>query len=152
MKDKIAPYLRRAHYYETDQMAIVHHSNYIRWFEEARLDYMKQANLNYEEMEADGILMPVTQVNCQYLLPLRFDETAEIVTKLVLFNGVRVCFQYEIYEKETGKLAVKGESGHCFLDAASRRPLNLRKRRPDLYEAAQIIIAGEQRENYDEVR
>lgn len=150
MKHKIAPYLRRAHYYETDQMGIVHHSNYIRWFEEARLDYMKQVGLHYVAMEADGIWMPVTQVHCKYLLPLRFDEAAEIVTKLVLFNGVRVGFQYEIYVKDTEKLAVRGESGHCFLDAVSRRPLNLKKRRPDLYEAAQIIIAEEQRVSHKE--
>jgi acyl-CoA thioester hydrolase len=141
MNHDIAPYLRRAHYYETDQMGIVHHSNYIRWFEEARLDYMKQAGLNYEKIEEDGILMPVTYVNCRYLIPLRFDEVAEIITKMVLFNGVRLSFQYEIYRKDTGKLAVKGESGHCFLDAASRRPLNLQKRRSDLYQLAQIIIS-----------
>ena len=57
---KQQPYLRRVHYYETDQMAIVHHSNYIRWFEEARLDFLNQIGLNYRAMEEQGIGRPST--------------------------------------------------------------------------------------------
>lgn len=126
-------YTRRAYYYETDQMGIIHHANHIRWFEEARLDFMKRSGLSYEEMEKDGILMPVTSVTCDYLIPIRFDEEVEIRTKLALFNGVRAGFHYEIYRKNDGKLLVTGESGHCFLDIQSWRPLNLKKCRPDLY-------------------
>ena len=50
------PYLHQVHYYETDQMAIVHHSNYIRWFEEARCDFMDQIGVSYQSVEARGIL------------------------------------------------------------------------------------------------
>ncbi len=142
MKCEHKPYLRRVHYYETDQMGIVHHANDIRWFEEARVDFMDQWGLPYEELEKDGILMPVTHVEVAYLLPLTFGETVEIVTALVFFNGIRAVFHYEVYTEKDRKLAVKGESGHCFLDAASRRPLNLQKRRPDFCAAAQDMLAG----------
>lgn len=146
MQNDNKTYLRRVHYYETDQMSIVHHANYIRWFEEARLDLMDRSGMPYREMEEDGIWMPVTYVDCQYLLSLRFGDTAEIVTSLVFFNGVRAVFQYEIYTKNEWQLAVKGESGHCFLDAVSRRPLNLQKRRPDLCTKIESMIV-EEREN-----
>ncbi len=141
MKSENKPYLRRVHYYETDQMGIVHHANDIRWFEEARVDFMDQWGLPYEDLEKDGIWMPVTHVEAEYLLPLRFGETVEIVTALVFFNGIRAVFQYEVYTEKERKLAVKGKSGHCFLDAASRRPLNLQKRRPDFCAAAQSRLA-----------
>ncbi|HMM06320.1 MAG TPA: acyl-CoA thioesterase [Clostridiales bacterium] len=142
MKHEKKPYLRRVHYYETDQMGIVHHANHVRWFEEARIDFMDQWGLPYAELEKDGIWMPVTHVDVAYLLPLTFGETAEIVTSLVSFNGIRAVFRYEIYTEKERKLAVKGESGHCFLDAVSKRPLNLQKRRPDFYAAAQSRFAG----------
>ena len=62
---ELHPYQRRVNYYETDQMSIVHHSNYIRWFEEARLDLLDQAGLNYRKMEATGIIVPVVDVSCR---------------------------------------------------------------------------------------
>lgn len=48
-------YERRAQYYETDQMGVVHHSNYIRWFEEARVFFMDQMGFGYDEMEKSGV-------------------------------------------------------------------------------------------------
>lgn len=127
------PYLRRAFYYETDQMAIVHHSNYIRWMEEARLDYMRQAGLNYADMEREGVIMPVVSVSCRYLSSVRYDEQASVVTTLTSFNGVRAAFRYQIF-RENGAVAAEGESSHCFLDAASRRPVNLKRHMPDFYQ------------------
>lgn len=128
------PYIRRANYYETDKMGIIHHANFIRWFEEARFDYMRQSGLNYETMEADGILVPVTDFSCKCKFPIRFDEVVEIRTHLISFNGVRVTYGYEIYILDGLKLAVTGDSGHCFINAHTRRPLNLKRQHPALYE------------------
>ena len=66
MAESFAPYVRRAFYYETDKMAIVHHSNYIRWFEESRIDFMRRAGLDCAMLEGEGILMPVTGVEAKY--------------------------------------------------------------------------------------
>ena len=63
----IQPYQHIAQYYETDQMGIIHHSNYIRWFEESRIDYLKQIGLPYEDMEKNGMISPVLEVSCQYM-------------------------------------------------------------------------------------
>ncbi|MFQ7173111.1 MAG: acyl-CoA thioesterase [Thomasclavelia ramosa] len=59
----IRPYLHNAKYYETDRMGIIHHSNYIRWFEEARIDYMNQIGLTYKKMEEEGIISPVLSIS-----------------------------------------------------------------------------------------
>ncbi len=66
------PYERKIYYYETDQMKIVHHSNYIRWFEEARIDFMKKMGLPYDEIEKRGILIPVLEASCRYKKAFRY--------------------------------------------------------------------------------
>ena len=80
---------RTAKYYETDQMGIVHHSNYIRWFEEARIELMNYVGLPYRQMEENGILIPVLGVTCNYKHPIRFDETIVLELKIRNYNGVR---------------------------------------------------------------
>jgi len=141
MMHSAAPYKRRAYYYETDKMGIVHHSNYIRWFEEARLDSMGQTGLNYGSMEKTGIIMPVTNVSCRYIVSVRFDEEVEIFTKLSYFDGIRAAYSYEIY-KDGGILAACGESGHCFLDEITRMPVSLKKKYPDFYEEGLSLVEG----------
>lgn len=126
---ELHPYQRRVNYYETDQMSIVHHSNYIRWFEEARLDFLDQAGLNYRKMEATGIIVPVVDVSCRYHVSVRYDDVVDIYPKLVEYNGVKMTYRYEVRFHDTGVLAADGASSHCFLDE-KRRPIILRRRKP----------------------
>lgn len=107
-------YDRSINYYETDQMGIVHHSNYIRYFEEARLDMMEQVGLSYAAMEEHGLIIPVLSIACEYIKPVLFGEKVQIHTRLVKFDGIKMQFVYEIYCE--GELRTKGESRHCFLD------------------------------------
>ena len=132
-------YKRRVFYYETDQMSIVHHSNYIRWMEEARLDYMRQAGVNYREMEEEGIIMPVVSVDCRYITPTHYDDTIDILVSLTAFNGVRASFCYEI-KSEDGTVVASGHSEHCFLDATTRRPISLKRRLPSFYEQCYQLL------------
>lgn len=125
------PYRRTVHYYETDQMAIVHHSNYIRWFEEARLDYLAQLGISYADMEADGTLIPVVDVSCSYGQSVRYGDTVEITAKVTGFTGVRLQFAYEVRFAD-GALAATGSSTHCFLRGG--RPVSLKRSCPTLYE------------------
>lgn len=127
MENNITPYFRCANYYETDKMGIVHHSNYIRWFEEARLDFMRKAGLLYSDVEKENILMPVINVSCRYKVAVDFDEEVKIITKLIFFNGIRMRYSYEIYKTKDGALSAYGESEHCFIDEKTREPLNLKK-------------------------
>lgn len=138
------PYCRRVAYYETDKMAIVHHSNYIRWFEEARTAYMCQNGESYADLEKKGFLMPVVSVNCRYRSPVGFDDEVEIYTRLVSFNGARMKFEYKIYTDGGNRLVVTGDSEHCFIDAETRRPLNMKKANAEFYEKCTLMLGEKQ--------
>ena len=140
MPQFVLPYKRRIFYYETDKMGIVHHSNYIRWMEEARLDFLQQVGLNYEDMERNGIIMPVIEVSCKYIFSVRYNEAVNIYTKPVFFNGIKAVYSYEIYTEGDEKLAASGESSHCFLDNASRKPISLKKRYTDFYKKGMALL------------
>ena len=120
-------------------MGIVHHSNYIRYFEEARLNWLEQIGLEYGRLEEMGIMIPVMFVNCQYLRPLRFGDEIEIQVKLARFDGIKMEYSYELYRKETGELCTTGHTGHCFLDDGMK-PLRMKKRFPELYHAMQMAL------------
>ncbi len=115
-KKEIRPYTHRAQYYETDQMGFVHHSNYIRWFEEARCDFMEQMGMGYREMEEAGILSPVLAVQCEYKASVYFRDVVEIRLKIKAYNGIKLTIGYEITDQATGELRTTGETRHCFLD------------------------------------
>lgn len=125
----IKPYQHLAKYYETDQMGIIHHSNYIRWFEEARIDYMNQIGLTYKKMEDEGIISPVLEVNCQYLNMMYFDDLATIKVSVTDYTGVRFAFKYEIYN-QNNKLCTTGTSRHCFM-TRDGRPVSLKRTKPE---------------------
>ncbi len=123
------PYRHKAQYYETDTMKIVHHSNYIRWMEEARVDMLEQMGLGYDVMEREGILSPVLSVTAQYRSMTRFPETVEIRVRLLRYTGVRFEIGYEIRDAATGVLRCTGQSAHCFIDG-SGAPVSLRRKFP----------------------
>ena len=107
-------YDRSINYYETDQMGIVHHSNYIRYFEEARLDMMEQVGLSYAAMEEHGLIIPVLSVACEYIKPVLFGEKVQIHTRLVKFDGIKMQFVYEIYcddRRRHGRRAMRAAGG-----------------------------------------
>lgn len=125
-------YTHTVHYYETDQMKVVHHSNYIRWFEEARTALMIDAGIPYHEMEQNGIIIPVVDVSCKYKNMTRFGEEVVITVKISKFNGVVVEFFYEAYGKDNGELKVIGKTSHCFLNA-DYKVISLKKEYPDIF-------------------
>ena len=108
-------YTHRVQYYETDQMGIVHHSNYIRWFEEARIDWMRHCGISYREMEKQGIIVPVLGVEATYRQMVHFDDLVDIKVTAAKYNGIVLEFCYEIYHQKDGKLCTTGKSRHCFL-------------------------------------
>ncbi|MDF2540417.1 MAG: yneP [Herbinix sp.] len=133
MKQEINPYIRQAQYYETDQMAVVHHSNYIRWFEEARIYYLEQIGLPYDKMEELGIMIPVLGAACEYKASVRFNEQVEIQTRIVEFNGIKMTILYRVIDHKTGKVRATGETKHCFV-TKEFKPLSLKKSYKEIYE------------------
>lgn len=127
------PFIRTANYYETDQMGIVHHSNYIRWLEECRIDWMAQMGLDYAEMEKLGILIPVLSVQCTYRIVTKFGESVMIIPKMEKVSAVKFQVSYRIVQPETGELHNTAETEHCFLNREFK-PLFLKKEHPDIYD------------------
>ena len=133
MENKLKPYFHQAKYYETDQMAVIHHSNYIRWFEEARVDYLDQIGLGYDIIESAGVYSPVLGVTCEYKAAVRFNETVLIKTKLIFFNGIKMKIEYQVLDAETKQVRAVGESDHCFV-TTDFRPVSLKKEYKEMYD------------------
>lgn len=125
-------YMHKVQYYETDKMGVVHHSNYIRWFEEARGAYMEDRNYPYENIENKGMCVPVLSVECEYKKSTRYGETVEIDVKLVDVGNVRHKFIYEVRECKTKELRATGYTTHCLLDE-NGRPVSIKRKEPELY-------------------
>ena len=123
---KTVEYERPVYYYETDRMDCVHHSNYIRWFEEARTDLMEQMGLGYEQMEEKGILSPVLSVEADYLRMVHFGETVTIEAYIKEYNGIKLTVGYEIFSDRTDMVHCRGTSKHCFINREGR-PLSLKQ-------------------------
>ena len=102
---RIRPYEHHAKYYETDQMGIIHHSNYVKWMEEARLDLMDQIGLNYRQMEDMEIISPVLSISVEYHSMVHFDDTVVIYTKLLKYNGIKMELEYVMKDKRQASFA-----------------------------------------------
>ena len=127
---EIKPYRHEVKYYECDRMGITHHSNYIRFMEEARVDWMDQLGFGFEKMEAEGVVSPVVSVECRYRQPSTFKDVIEIVVKVEETTPLKVIFAYTMTVE--GKVVCTATSTHCFLE--NGRPISLEKRFPDFYE------------------
>lgn len=130
---QIKPFIRRINYYETDKMQVVHHSNYIRFLEECRMDFMRQVGLDYDKMEASGLMIPVLSVSCEYLSPARFGDTICIIPKIESFHGVKFRVSYEIYSEDRTVLHNKATSEHCFVNF-DFKPVRLKRDYAEIYE------------------
>ena len=108
-------YDRRINYYETDQMGIVHHSNYARFFEEARISYMDQMGYPYERLECEDIISPVLSISCKFIHALKFGDRIRIAVRLVSLTRVKCSFSYEITDPESGEIKARGTSEHGFI-------------------------------------
>ena len=130
---------RKINYYETDKMGVVHHSNYIRFFEEARCQFLADCGLPYNMMEAKGIMSPVLGVSCKYKQHVTFGDVIEIHSYVKEFTGVKFTVCYEVYNKNTGALCAIGESNHCFTDS-NIKPLNIKKHHYDVYKKFMSLV------------
>lgn len=130
---------RKINYYETDKMGVVHHSNYIRFFEEARCQFLEDSGLPYDMLEEKGIMSPVLGISCKYKYHVTFGDTIEIHCGITSFTGVKFTVSYEIYNKDTGTLCLTGESNHCFTDS-NLKPMNLKKNFKDIYDKFNNLV------------
>lgn len=123
-----------ARYGETDQMGIIHHSNYPIWFEAGRTGFFKKIGIWYSKIEETGVLLPLTDLRCSFISPARYEDEIVIKTKPSKLSCVRLTFKYEVLNKDSGMLIAKGETSHAWTNR-SLKPINIEKRMPELYEA-----------------
>lgn len=123
---------RKINYYETDRMGVVHHSNYIRFLEEARCKLLEEYGYSYGRMEAEGVMIPVLEVDCKYKYHVTAFDTIVIDLRIIEFNGVKFKVKYHITNKENGNLVMEAETKHCFTNS-NLKPINTKKEHEDIY-------------------
>ena len=131
-------YCHRVQYYETDQMAITHHANYVRWMEEARVDLLRQIGWDLSKLEQTGIVTPVTELECKFKRATAFEDEVFIDVKIESFNGVRLKLNYRM-ENGEGLLVCLGHSEHCFTDKEGKL-VRVNKTHPEFYAALTALI------------
>lgn len=121
-------------YAETDQMGVVYHANYLVWLELGRTKLIEDLGFKYADMENEGILSPVIDIEISYKMPVRYGETAIVKTWIEEYDGLRVTYNYEVLT-EKGELSVIAKSQHVCVKKESFRPVSIRKFFPDWHHA-----------------
>ena len=111
----------RVEYHHTDQMGIVHHSNYVKFFEVARTEWLRAMGLTYAEMERRGVMMPIVEVNVKYRQPAYYDELISVTASVDELPMARMVFNYEIHGADGREIAT-GSTTLGFIDKETRRP------------------------------
>jgi len=133
-------YYHKVQYYETDKMKITHHSNYVRWMEEARTDFLENIGYGYDRLEAEGIISPVVSISCDYRKTSTYPDVIGIDVKIVEFKGLKLILSYTMTNAE-GDIVFTSTSTHCFLNE-NGRIIKISREKPEFYEA--IMKAMEQ--------
>ena len=134
-------YRHTVQYYETDKMGIAHHSNYIRWMEEARVDLLSKIGWDYDRLEALGVFSPVTAVECRFRHSCTFADAVDIAITAESFSGVRLRLKYAMTGAD-GTLLCEAASEHVFLNAVGK-PIRMNKQYPELYRILTDMIEKE---------
>ena len=142
MENKSYDYIRKVNYYETDKMGITHHSNYIRWMEEARTALLNKNECGYAKFESYGVVSPVLSVNCQYKHTTTFEDEVKINVSISQYTGIKLKFKYVMTNTKTDAVVFVGESEHCFIDR-NGIPIIVRKRFPELDSILKGLISAD---------
>ena len=132
-------YIHKVNYYETDKMGVTHHSNYIRWMEEARIEFLTQIGYPYDKLEEMGIISPVIGIECDYKASTTFSDEVEIEVKIKEFKGVRLVIEYAMTNLKTEELVANGITKHCFVNTEGK-PVILKKSFPEFDKKLKELI------------
>ena len=122
-------YTRPVYFYETDKMGVVHHSNYLRWLEEARTFFFNEKDLAYVETETYGVMCPITEANIKFKYPARYGDDFTVKAKMIKYTGVRFTMEYVVVNQDETVL-LEGITSHAFIDN-SFKPVSLAKAIPE---------------------
>ena len=110
----------RVIYGDTDNMGMAYHANYLRWMEIGRTELFRAWGLPYKEIEAKGIMLPVSEVTCKFVSPARYDRLMVIETTLdhQIKGGIK--FDYRIFDQADDKLLARGHTKHACVNREGR--------------------------------
>ncbi len=128
-------------YAETDQMGVVHHSNYPVWFEAGRTDFIKQMGMPYSKIEENGAMLPLIELNCRFKGFAKYEDEVIIKTYIKEHTGTRLLFHYDVYRAGDDKIITQGETLHVWTNT-KLKPVNIRKYRPEINELIEKSING----------
>ncbi len=111
----------RVTYKDTDKMGVVHHSNYVVYYEIARTEWLRSYGFTYRELEERGVMMPIREVHSKFLRPAFYDDLLTVRISVADMAGVHVVFAHEIFNQH-GDLIHTGTAELVFTDATTRRP------------------------------
>ncbi|MBD5643477.1 acyl-CoA thioesterase [Clostridium botulinum] len=120
-------------YVETDQMGVVHHSNYYPWFEMGRTEFTKATGMKYTDIEKIGVMMPLTESYCKYIKPAKYEDEIIIETSIEKLTPVKIIFSYKVIKKENNELLAKGNTTQAFVDKNTFRVMNLKQCNEELW-------------------
>lgn len=123
----------KVRYVETDKMGIVHHSNYYPWFEIGRGEFIKETNISYKDMEEQGILMPLAESYCKYIMPAKYEDLITIETWIETLSPVKVIFNYKVIREEDEVLLAKGSTTHAFVNS-DFKIINIKKLKNSIWD------------------
>lgn len=129
----------KVRYAETDQMGIVHHSNYYVYFETAREDFIIGAGISYKEMEDMGIMMPLIETQCRYLEGAKYGDTLIIETSLEELSAVKVVLTYKVIRERDNKLISKGKTIQTFVSKDTFKIINIKSSNLEIFEKLQKL-------------
>lgn len=104
----------RVNFYDTDAMAVVHHANYIRWFEIGRVEYLRSIGITLSDLMEDGFVFPITDVQAKYLSPGYYDDDLLIETTATALTRVKMVFDYRVMRKSDRTVLVKGHTQNVY--------------------------------------
>jgi acyl-CoA thioester hydrolase len=124
----------RPRYEETDQMGVIYHGNYYRYFEVGRCEFLRSLGYSYRGLEEKGIILPVIESRCRYIQPVVYDQEIIIRTTIETFKGARINFNYQVIDKASEQLLAEGTTHHAFVDR-DLKPLRISRLDPVFVEA-----------------
>lgn len=124
---------------DTDAMGVVYHSNYLKWFESVRNEFLRALSYPHTLLDEMGIWFPVMEAHCNYKAPAKYDEVIIVRTKIAELKAASIKMSYEIFNEETGSLLVTGYTRSGITDH-NLKPINIRKKFPDFYKAMESTI------------
>lgn len=111
----------RVRYGETDQMGFVYYGNYAQYFEMGRTEWLRKLGITYKKMEENGIMLPVMNLNINYLKPAKYDDLLTLKTTLTKMPSAKIEFSYEIFNEEN-ELLTTANTTLVFVNMETNKP------------------------------